>query len=77
VVASRDEITLEGELSRLLEADPFEAFAISLTSGERLAVNVPRNLIVGQNVATLVDPVGTVVIRKNQIVTLDTRGAGR
>jgi hypothetical protein len=75
VVANRDELTLEGELRRLLDADPFGAFAISVSSGERFDIELPDRLIIGPNVATLFDPAGgSVVIRKNQIVTLDTRG---
>jgi hypothetical protein len=76
-VASRDELTLESESRRLTDADPFEAFTITVTSGERFAVGQRGDLIIGQNVATLIDAAGTVVIRKNQNVTVDMRGAAR
>ena len=75
-MARRDELTLEGELARLLDAEPFDRFSISVTSGERFRVDAGDNLIVGQNVATLLEAAaGSVIIRKNQIVALDTRTA--
>jgi hypothetical protein len=75
-VASRDELTLEGELTRLIAAEPFEPFSISVTSGERFNVGAADRLIVGQNVATLVGlGDGSIVIRKNQIVAVDSTSA--
>jgi hypothetical protein len=72
-VANRDELTFEGELARLLTAEPFEPFAISVTSGDRFDVGAGNQLIIGQNVATLVGRgQGSVVIRKNQIVLVDS-----
>ena len=76
-MASRDELTVEGELQRLLHAEPFEPFTISLTSGERFEVRSP-DLIIGQNVATLaISAARSTVIRKNQIVAIDSSNGHR
>jgi len=77
-VASRDDLTFDGELLRWLRAEPFEPFTISLSSGERVRVDEPQQLIIGQNVATLFwSAGGSIVIRKSQLVAMDSTGGAR
>ena len=67
-----EQINFEEELIKLLDRDPFQAFTITLTSGERFDITADRQVALGGNTVVVVLPRrGIQFFRKNQIVCVD------
>jgi hypothetical protein len=64
-----EEMSLEDEIVRLLEREPFHPFYISLTSGEKHGVDDPHSVALGGNLIAIIKPkTGLVFFRKSQVV---------
>jgi hypothetical protein len=66
-----EQIDFEDELKRRYKAQPFHAFEIVTSSGERYDVEDPSRLAFGHTAVVLVLPkAGIQVIRKSQITAI-------
>lgn len=66
------EITITGEIIKMLDRTPFHPFTIILTSGDRFRVTERHQIAVGQSVVILIPPNSTsIYMRANQIAALE------
>jgi hypothetical protein len=67
-----EEISITGEIKRMLERQPFRPFVIILTSGDRYEVTGLHQLAIGESVAILLPPNSTsIYMRTNQIAAIE------
>jgi hypothetical protein len=71
-----EDISFEGEIIKLLDADPFVPFSIIVTSGDRFEVADPHAVAVGANVVVVVEPrEGISFFRKNIVGVVQRQSA--
>ena len=69
-----EELSFEGEIVKLLDAEPFVPFAIIVSSGNRYEISDPHRVALGENIVFIIDQVeGLSFLRKNQIVSIEQR----
>lgn len=67
-----EEISLDDELVTLLRREPFIAFKISLSNGERFEIDSPGSVAIGGSLITIANRMsGQTYFRKNQIVSIE------
>ena len=65
-----EQINIDDEIRRYATADPFIPFDILTTSGDRYAIKRHLQVAVGATAIVILLPVGTQIVRKNQIVAV-------
>ena len=71
-MSESEEISIVGELHRVLEIRPFRPFVIVMNSGERYEVSGMHQVAIGKNVIVLLRPnENSIYLRINQISSLE------
>lgn len=76
---NRDDISIPGEIERLLDERPFKPFTVVTTSGDRYPITRKHAVAIGGSIVMLITPAAktSIYLRTNQIVGLEVGAASK